>query len=181
MDLFESLTAKHMAFIEAQKLFFVGTAGAEGRVNVSPKGLDSLRIKSPTTVRWLNLTGSGNETAAHILENQRMTLMFCSFDTQPLILRLYGTATMISSNDLAWDEAVADFDDFIGARQIFELTVELIQTSCGYAVPHYDFKGERETLNKWSANKTRQGIVEYQQANNRLSLDQKPTGLPDTQ
>lgn len=181
MDLFESLTGKHIEFIEAQKLFFVGTAGAEGRVNVSPKGLDSLRIKSPTTVRWLNLTGSGNETAAHILENQRMTLMFCSFDTQPLILRLYGTATMISSNNQAWDEAVADFADFIGTRQIFELTVELIQTSCGYAVPHYDFKGERETLNKWSANKTRQGIVEYQQANNRVSLDQKPTGLPDTQ
>ncbi len=179
MDLFESLSAKHIEFIKAQKLFFVGTAGAEGRVNVSPKGLDSLRVKSSTVVRWLNLTGSGNETAAHVLENQRMTLMFCSFDKQPLILRLYGSATMISSDDTRWEEAIADFADFIGARQIFELKVELIQTSCGYAVPYYDFMGERDTLNKWSANKTRQGIVDYQQTNNRVSLDHKPTGLPE--
>ena len=162
MDLFESLNAKHCDFIAAQKLFFVATAGAEGRVNLSPKGLDSLRIKTgsngESVVRWLNLTGSGNETAAHVLENGRMTIMFCSFDKQPLILRVYGDAQMISEGDDLWSQAIADFPDYVGARQIFDLQVDLVQTSCGYAVPFYDFVGERETLNKWSANKTRQGI-----------------------
>jgi hypothetical protein len=133
---------------------------------------------SPSTVRWLNLTGSGNETAAHVLENQRMTIMFCCFDRQPLILRLYGQASMISMDSSNWDEALTDFEDYIGARQIFELSIDLVQTSCGYAVPFYEFLGERETLNKWSAKKDRAGIAEYQQQKNRISLDQKPTGLP---
>ncbi len=179
MDLFDALDDKHIRFIEQQKLYFIGTAGAQGRVNVSPKGLDSLRIKDANTVRWLNLTGSGNETAAHVLENQRMTIMFCSFDKQPLILRLYGQAKMISIGDDDWSDAIADFDDYIGARQVFELHVDLVQTSCGYAVPFYEFVGERETLNKWSAKKSRDGIAEYQQDNNRVSLDDKPTGLPE--
>lgn len=178
MDHFDSLQEKQIEFIQKQKLYFIGTAGAEGRVNVSPKGLDSLRVKDANTVRWLNLTGSGNETAAHVLENQRMTIMFCSFDKQPLILRLYGQAVMISTDDPHWGEAMADFNDHPGARQVFELNVDLVQTSCGYAVPFYEFTGERETLDKWTANKDKKGLAEYQQAKNRLSLDNKPTGLP---
>ena len=181
MELFDALNEKHRAFIEQQKLFFVATAGAQGRVNVSPKGLDSLRVADsdggPSKVYWLNLTGSGNETAAHVLENARMTLMFCSFDKQPLILRLYGDATMISPGDERWDKLISAFSDFVGTRQIFELTVDLVQTSCGYAVPFYEFGGERETLNKWSENKRREGILAYQQENNMRSLDDKPTGL----
>ena len=178
MDHFDSLQPKHIEFIQKQKLYFIGTAGAEGRVNVSPKGLDSLRIKDANTVRWLNLTGSGNETAAHVLENQRMTIMFCSFDKQPLILRLYGQAKMISTDATQWDDVMEDFNDHPGARQVFELAVDLVQTSCGYAVPFYEFLGERETLDKWTAKKDRKGIAEYQQEKNRLSLDNKPTGLP---
>lgn len=185
MDLFDSLTSKHEQFIAAQKLFFVATAGAEGRVNLSPKGLDSLRIKrvegSYSMIRWLNLTGSGNETAAHVLENKRMTIMFCSFDKQPLILRVYGDARMISEGDDEWEDAISEFPDYTGARQIFDLHVDLVQTSCGYAVPFYEFKSERDTLNKWSDNKQRKGIVDYQQEKNRVSLDNKPTGLPNSE
>ena len=178
MELFDSLNPKLTEFIEAQQLFFIATAGAEGRVNLPPKGLDSLRVKGPNTVVWLNLTGSGNETAAHVLENRRMTIMFCSFDKQPLILRLYGQARMISRGDAEFETMLTEFGEYTGARQVFELTIDLVQTSCGYAVPYYEYAGERETLTKWSNNKGRDGILDYQDQNNRTSLDQKPTGLP---
>ncbi|MEO0369722.1 MAG: pyridoxamine 5'-phosphate oxidase family protein, partial [Pseudomonadota bacterium] len=158
--------------------FFVATAGAEGRVNLSPKGLESLHIDNAAQISWLNLTGSGNETAAHVLENKRMTMMFCSFGKQPLILRVYGDARMISLGDQDWPAAIAKFPEYAGARQVFELNIDLVQTSCGYAVPYYDFTGERETLDKWAAKKTSQEILDYQQEKNRTSLDNKPTGLP---
>ena len=145
-DKCSELSKKLIDFIRAQHMFFVGTAGAEGAVNVSPKGLDSLRIISPTEVVWLNLTGSGNESAAHVLENQRMTLMFCSFDKQPLILRLYGKAEVIHPRDTDWQSLSDLFPPHPGARQVFRLRVSLVQTSCGYAVPHYAFKAERHTL-----------------------------------
>ncbi|PID64269.1 MAG: pyridoxamine 5'-phosphate oxidase [Gammaproteobacteria bacterium] len=133
---FPALDDKHIQFIEQQKLFFVATAADQGYVNVSPKGLDSLRIINKHTVAWLNLTGSGNESAAHILQNPRMTLMFCSFDKQPLILRLYGTATAIHPKDSDWPQYDGLFPDYRGARQIFLLSIELVQTSCGFAVPY---------------------------------------------
>ena len=177
MELFDALNSKHTEFIQAQHLFFVATAGAEGRVNLSPKGLDSLRVINGSIIRWLNLTGSGNETAAHVLENGRMTLMFCSFDKQPLILRVYGEAKMISPNDADWPNCLADFDFHNGARQIFELKIDLVQTSCGYAVPYYDFVAERETLSKWSEKKSKDDFREYQLAKNKVSLDGKPTGI----
>ena len=101
---YRTLHEKHCAFIEQQHMYFVGTAGAEGRINVSPKGMDSFRILDDSSVAWLNLTGSGNETAAHVLENKRMTIMFCSFDKQPLILRLYGEAEVYHTRDARWDE-----------------------------------------------------------------------------
>jgi predicted pyridoxine 5'-phosphate oxidase superfamily flavin-nucleotide-binding protein len=130
---FDSLSEKLIEFIGKQHMFFVGTAAAEGTVNVSPKGMDSFRILSPTKAAWLNLTGSGNETAAHILENSRMTIMFCSFDKQPLILRVYGQATTVHPRDEQWAELSAFFPEYTGARQIFSLDIELVQTSCGYA------------------------------------------------
>lgn len=178
MELFDQLNQKHIDFIAAQQLFFVATAGAEGRVNLSPKGLDSLRVLDTQTVHWLNLTGSGNETAAHVFENKRMTLMFCSFDRQPLILRVYGDARIISPQDSDWPESYKRFNDFQSARQIFHLTVDLVQTSCGYGVPFYEHQGARDTLIKWADKKTPQEISDYQQTKNRLSLDGKPTGLP---
>ena len=155
---FTRLDEKLKAFIRAQHLYFVGTAGARGHVNVSPKGMDSFRILDDTTVAWLNLTGSGNETAAHVLENGRMTVMFCSFDKQPLNMRLYGQATAVHPRDARWEELSALFPTYTGARQVFVLALELVLTSCGYGVPYYKLKGERPTLSKWADNRGEAGI-----------------------
>ena len=173
------LDDKLTAFIQAQHLYFVGTAGAEGYVNVSPKGMDSFRILDDTTVAWLNLTGSGNESAAHVLENGRMTVMFCSFEKQPLIMRLYGQATVTHARDARWAELSALFPAHPGARQVFVLDVELIQTSCGYAVPYYKYKGERPTLTKWARNRGPDGIQDYWREKNARSLNGKDTGMLD--
>lgn len=176
-DQFKKLEDKHIEFINNQHLFFVGTAGAQGMVNVSPKGMDSFRVVSNNKIAWLNVTGSGNETAAHVLENRRMTIMFCSFDKQPLILRLYGESNVVHPRDKRWNDLYSLFPDYMGARQIFELELSLVQTSCGYAVPYYDMKGERETLVKWAEGRGEQGIKDYWKEENRLSLDNKETGI----
>lgn len=174
---FEELLRKHTEFINAQHLFFVGSAGAEGRVNVSPKGMDSLRVLGPNRLIWLNLTGSGNETAAHVLENSRMTLMFCSFDRQPLILRVYGRAEVVYPRHEAWATLAEHFPSYTGARQIFDLAIDLVQTSCGFAVPFFEFKGERETLNNWADKRGAEGVADYWAKKNRMSLDGKYTGI----
>lgn len=164
-------------FIEAQKMFFVGTADVEGRVNVSPKGLDSLKVLDENRVIWLNLTGSGNETAAHILAKNRMTIMFCSFTEQPLILRLYGTAKIYHHKDAEFEELAHHFPSFRGKRQIFDMQVEMVQTSCGFAVPVYDFQGERDMLTKWTDKKTEDELLAYWEKKNTISIDGKPTGI----
>jgi hypothetical protein len=174
---FSKLDETLRAFIARQHMYFVGTAGAEGYVNVSPKGMDSFRIIDDTTVAWLNLTGSGNETAAHVLENGRMTVMFCSFDKQPLIMRLYGLATTVHPRDARWAELCALFPTYTGARQVFVLALELIQTSCGYAVPYYTLKGERPTLTKWADSRGAVGIQDYWAEKNAKSLNDKDTGI----
>jgi hypothetical protein len=176
---FSELSDKLIAFIQEQALFFVGTADREGRVNVSPKGMDSLRVLSPRHVAWLNLTGSGNETASHIRALPRMTLMFCSFGAQPLIVRLYGEARATHPRDPDWERLSALFPPFSGARQVFELDVDLVQTSCGFAVPHYAFTGERPTLNNWADKRRAEGIRQYWVDRNQLSLDGNPTGILD--
>lgn len=153
MEQFDQLNQKHQDFIARQHLFFVATAGVQGRVNLSPKGMDSLRVTDLNTIHWLNFTGSGNETAAHVLENKRMTLMWCSHEKQPLILRAYGDAQMISPGDQEWPDASKSYSSLNGARQIFKLNIDLVQTSCGYAVPYMDYKGERETLKHWASKK----------------------------
>lgn len=179
---FDALAEEHVEFIGRQHLFFVGTAGSEGYVNVSPKGMDSFRVASPSQVVWLNLTGSGNETAAHVLENGRMTIMFCSFDKQPLIMRLYGSADIVHPGEDSWPQLAGLFPDYLGARQIFQLDLDMVQTSCGYAVPYYELKGERPTLTKWTENRGAAGIKQYWQDKNSRSLDNKPTGiLPDAE
>ncbi len=174
---FEALTEKHIEFIKKQHIFFVGTAASEGSVNISPKGMDSFRVINNSTVAWLNLTGSGNETAAHVLESSRMTMMFCSFDKQPLILRLYGRAKAIHPQDNDWLHRAKLFPEYTGARQIFEVNLKLVQTSCGYAVPFYDLVGERPTLRKWADNRGRESVEEYWQEKNTKSLDGKDTGI----
>jgi hypothetical protein len=145
-DRFKELHENHMDFIMQQQLFFVGTAGAEGTVNVSPKGLDTFRIADKSNVIWLNLSGSGNETEVHVRENGRMTIMFCSFTEKPLILRLFGKADVIQPADHRWDELNGLFEDYASARQIFLLNIDLVQTSCGYGVPKFEYGGEREII-----------------------------------
>lgn len=174
---FEQLSPKHIAFIQAQHIFFVATAGAEGSVNLSPKGMDSFRVTSPQEVIWLNLTGSGNETAAHLLENPRMTIMFCSFDKQPLILRLYGEAETIHPRDPDWSSLISAFPQDPGARQIYRVTLKLVQTSCGYAVPYYTYQEDRPTLKKWAQKHGQEGIEQYWADKNAISLDGKETGI----
>ena len=175
---FGSLTGDHIEFIERQHIFFVGTAGATGKINVSPKGMDSLRVTDPSEVVWLNLTGSGNETAAHVVENERMTIMFCSFEKQPLILRLYGSAKIIYPRDKsAWNQYSALFNHQPGARQFFEFSIDMVQTSCGFAVPFYEMTGERDTLAKWASNKGDDGISKHWAEKNQVSLDGRPTEI----
>jgi len=174
---FDAIDDRRRAFIEAQHLYFVATAAAEGRVNVSPKGLDTLRILGPNRVAWLNLTGSGNETAAHLRENPRMTLMFCSFDREPLILRLYGTARMVQPGDADWPEWYGHFEPQLGARQVYDVAIDLVQTSCGYAVPYMTFDSDRPMLDDWAAKKGPDGIHDYWQQKNVVSIDGMPTGL----
>lgn len=173
----DAITNNLQEFISRQHLFFVGTAGKDTKVNVSPKGMDTLRVLSPNRVIWLNLTGSGNETAAHILEQDRMTIMFCSFDKNPLILRLYGHATFCQPGDSEWDGLIRYFPGYKGARQIFDLSVDLVQTSCGFGVPEFTFHSNRDTLTKWADNKGEDGIKAYWDEKNQQSLDGKPTGI----
>jgi len=174
---FETLNNKHIEFIQAQKVYFVGTATENSRVNVSPKGMDSLRVISNNRVAWLNVTGSGNETSAHVQQNSRMTLMFCAFEGPPLILRLYGRAKVIHKNDTEWEKLFALFYPLPGARQIFDLSIELVQTSCGMAVPYYEFSGERELLNDWAQKRGDEGLQQYWLEKNQLSIDEIPTNI----
>ena len=175
---FSEISERLRTFIEAQHVYFVGTAARDGRVNISPKGLDSLRVLGPDRVVWLNGTGSGNETAAHLLDVPRMTIMFCSFDAKPLILRLYGTARAVHAGDAEWTELLALFPPMQGSRKIFVLDIDLVQTSCGFGVPFMDFQADRETMAQWAAKKGADGVAAYQQEKNRISLDGLPTGLP---
>lgn len=173
--LYTGISEKLQQFIENQKIFFVATATADSRINLSPKGMDSLRVLDANRVVWLNVTGSGNETAAHVQENPRMTLMFTAFENNPMILRLYGTASAIHNDDAEWQQLFPLFTPLPGARQIFDLTVELVQTSCGMAVPLYDFVGERGQLNTWATKKGEEGVKVYWKETNHTSLDGKPT------
>ena len=176
---FDQLSQKLIDFVNRQHMFFVGTAGVEGKINVSPKGMDTLRVLNPHEIVWLNLTGSGNETAAHVLENRRMTVMLCSFDKEPLILRIYGTAEIIHPRDADdWAEYSTLFNQQPGARQYFKLNIDMVQTSCGFAVPHYEMTGERETLAKWALNKG-DNLRDYWEEKNQLSLDGKSTRILD--
>ncbi|NJK43563.1 MAG: pyridoxamine 5'-phosphate oxidase family protein [Pleurocapsa sp. SU_196_0] len=164
-------------FIERQQMFFVGTAAADGRVNVSPKGMDSLRVLSPNRVAWLNVTGSGNESAAHLLENPRMTVMFCAFEGAPMILRLYGQARAVHPRDAEWSALFGLFTPLPGARQVFVLEVDFVQTSCGMGVPFFDHVGTREDLNKYWGARDETQLETYWADRNTVSIDGKPTGI----
>ena len=175
---FPTLSDDHVKFIEEQPLFFVGTAADEGRVNVSPKGMDSLRIMGPNRILWINLSGSGNETAGHLRRINRITLMWCSFTKRPLILRCYGTAKTVHRDDAGWTALAESFPDHRSARQIYDVTLDLVQTSCGYAVPFMDYVGERPTMQQWADGKTDDQIRATWARDNVETIDGLPTGIP---
>lgn len=174
---YEELSERLAQFITEQKVFFVATATADSRVNVSPKGMDSLRVLGRKRVVWLSVTGSGNETSAHVQHDPRMTIMFCAFEGAPLILRLYGTAKVIHPNDAGWNELFPLFEPLPGARQIFDLSIDLVQTSCGMAVPYYAYEGDRELLKDWAVRKGEAGLKQYWEEKNQFSLDGIPTHI----
>ncbi|MGB7241468.1 MAG: pyridoxamine 5'-phosphate oxidase family protein [Sulfitobacter sp.] len=172
---FEAISDAHRAFIEAQHIFFCGSAGPSGRVNISPKGMDSLRVLGPNRIIWRNLTGSGNETAGHLAQINRMTLMWCGFETQPMVLRTYGAARTVHPRDADWDSLNSHFPPSAGARQIYDLAIDLVQTSCGYAVPFLDYREERDVLAKWADDKGAQGVQTYWETRNQTTIDGAPT------
>jgi hypothetical protein len=139
--------------------------------------MDTLRVLGPRRLVWLNLTGGENESAAHLRETARMTLMWCAFEGSPMILRAYGTAAVIHPRDRAWEELARLFPMLPGARQIFDVTVDLVLRSCGMGVPVFDFRGQREALVQWANKIGDSGIKQFWRQNNQFSLDGKPTGL----
>ncbi|CAI9084438.1 pyridoxamine 5'-phosphate oxidase family protein [Candidatus Methylacidiphilum fumarolicum] len=176
---YKEITNELQDFIVNQKIFFVATATATSRINLSPKGLDTLRIISPKKILWLNLTGSGNETAAHLTTDGRITLMFCSFEGKPLILRLYGKGRVIHPWEEQWGEFIILFPAFPGARQIIQVDVDLVTTSCGFGVPLFEFKGNRDNLIQWTRKKGENGIRTYWKEKNAKSIDGIPTPFFD--
>lgn len=169
----------HAQFIARQHLFFVASAPLEstGHVNLSPKGMDSFVVLSRNRVAYLDMTGSGNETSAHLLQNGRITFMFCAFEGAPNILRLYGIGRTILPGDLEWMDMYANFNPHPGSRQIIVADIHKVQTSCGYSVPFYQYEGERDQLDKWVAKKGIDGLEQYRREKNIRSMDGLPTPL----
>lgn len=177
---FERIEPVHRNFIEQQRIFFNASATAEGRVNVSPRDGAALRVLDANSVVYLDKTGSGNETAAHLLMDGRLTLMFCAFEGAPMILRLYGHGQILRRGGAEYGEMlISHFDNAEppGARQMVLLKVEMVQTSCGYGVPLFDYVGERTTLTRWAEAKGEKGLKEYWQEKNLRSIDGVTTGL----
>lgn len=172
-------------FIQEQKVFFTATAPTEGRINLSPKGIATFRCLDFHQIAYLDLTGSGNETAAHLYQNRRITVMFCSFTEQPLILRLYGEGEVVRPDTTRWQEVWAlsksslagEFPDLPGKRQIIVVHIKSVQTSCGFGVPLFEHPQERSTLIDWATNKGDAGIKAYQLQNNQTSIDGLATNL----
>lgn len=172
----EAISAPVREWIERQPLFFVATApsGDGGHVNLSPKGLDTFRVLDERTVAYLDLTGSGAETIAHLRQNRRITLMFCAFEGQPRIFRIYGTGEVLRPGAAGYDELAGLFPDLPGARSIIKVTAERLSTSCGFAVPLMARVGDRGALLDWAEKKGADGIDAYWAQKNTASID----GLP---
>jgi hypothetical protein len=177
---FERIEPLHREFIERQRIFFNASAAPEGHVNVSPRDGAALRILTPNSVVYLDRTGSGNETAAHLLADGRLTLMFCAFEGPPMILRLYGKGRILPRRSSEYDALlVSHFDNAEppGARQMVLLDIDLVQTSCGFGVPLFDYAGERTQLIRWAESKGESGLEDYRRQKNTRSIDGLPTGL----
>jgi hypothetical protein len=171
-----SLDEAATRFIQAQRIFFVASAplDAAGHVNLSPKGLDTFRILSPTTVAYLDFNGSGVETIAHLNENGRIVLMFCAFQGPPNIFRLYGHGRAVEPHDSEFAALAAHFGDTENARSIIVVELTRVTDSCGYGVPRFKYEGEREQLHAWARKQGPDGLKDYRQRKNRQSID----GLP---
>ena len=176
---FDSILEQHKVFIEKQKMFFVGSAplSAHGHVNLSPKGIDCFRVLTSSKVAYMDIIGSGNETSAHLLENGRITLMFCAYEGPPNIIRLYGTGRTVLPGDAEWPELADRFKLQLSTRQIMVTDIHKVQTSCGFSVPLYQYMGERDHAEKWAVNKGVDGLETYKAEKNRVSMDGLPTAL----
>lgn len=176
MKVHPEISPKHQAWIEKQKMFFVGTAplSEEGHVNLSPKGGDSFRVLGPLEVAYLDYTGSGAETIAHLRENGRIVIMFCAFEGAPQIFRLHGKGASHLKGSEVYEKLASQFPDNPGARAIIHVEVQRVCDSCGYSVPNYEYKGDREVLDKWASKKGPEGVKAYHAENNVTSID----GLP---
>ncbi|MHA8072122.1 pyridoxamine 5'-phosphate oxidase family protein [Aquirufa ecclesiirivi] len=176
---YDTISEAHREFIERQHLFFVGTAPlqGDGRVNVSPKGLEAFRVIDEHTVAYMDIISSGNETSAHTLENGRITFMFCSFDKTPNILRLYGKGFVVLPNSPLWEEYAPHFTIYPSTRQIIVGKIDLVQTSCGYGVPMYEYQGERDIHFTWAKQMGSEKLEQYMVEKNMTSLDGLPTDL----
>jgi len=177
----KKLNPSLIAFIQKQPLFFVGTAAPDGKVNISPKGMDTLHILDESHIRWLNLSGSGNETAAHLRRAARMTLMFCAFDGEAKILRVYGHSLVTHPYEAEWSDKIAKFPELAGSRQIFDLTIDMVQVSCGSGVPvmHFEINRGAEELEPHFAALGQEGVEAYWRKKNQRSIDGFPTGIFD--
>lgn len=181
---YEAIDQRLARFITEQKVFFVATAplSGEGHVNLSPKGLDTFRILDPHTVAYLDYTGSGAETMAHLRENGRIVFCFCSFEGPPLLVRIHGRGEALEPGDLGFDALRAEFSDVpmeAAVRAIIRVTATRISDSCGYGVPLMSFEGERSQMHQWNERKGTDGVARYRQENNRVSLDGLP-GVSDS-
>lgn len=176
---YENMTSELQSFVAAQPMFFVATAplDAQGHVNLSPKGLDSFRVLSPLQVAYLDITGSGNETSAHLQENGRITFMFCAFSGPPRILRLYGRGRTVLPGTAGWDELKPLFPAAPGIRQVIVADITRVQTSCGFGVPLMHYEDQRDTLIRWAEAKGEDGLVAYRRKANLVSIDALPTPL----
>ena len=174
--LYDCIDEPLAAFLSRQRLFFVATAplGADGHLNLSPKGLDTFRILDPTTVAWLDLTGSGIETLAHLRENGRIVILFCAFEGPPKIVRLHGRGTAVTPDEPAFPDLLGAFPRYEGVRSIVRVALDRISDSCGYGVPEHRYAGERSQLGDWARRKGPDGIARYQEEHNARSID----GLP---
>ena len=176
---YTEITPELKEFIAEQQMIFTATAAATGRINLSPKGIDTFRYLDERTVAYLDLTGSGNETAALLKADGRMTIMFCSFAGKPWILRLYGQGEVVQLDSDRGRELHSLFGSIPGERHIIELHVESAQTSCGMAVPLYEYQEQRDLLIDWAAKRGPEAMKEYRRQKNVTSIDRLPTGLRD--
>jgi hypothetical protein len=173
---YDAISDELADFIAAQHMFFVATApsGHQGRVNLSPKGLDTFAVLDANTVAYLDLTGSGVETIAHLRDNGRITIMFCAFEGKPNIVRLYGRGEVIPVGEREADALLPRFGSYPGARSVIRVRVDRVSTSCGYGVPLLEYEGERDQLLKFAERRGPDGLVDYRAEKNTASID----GLP---